>query len=480
MALVHGRATLAGFRADPMDYPDPLGLGPQLSMGLMLFAELYCALAVAGGLLTRLALLPLVFGMGTAFFVYHAGDPFSGMELAFLYLVVFSTLLITGPGRFSLDKLLFGRRKDAGTGAAVTAALLAVALGLAAPVDAASRIEGDLDRRGERPLEEITGVDSVYGVLETPDGVRLRTVLTRPAGAEVRLPAILFVQWLSCDSIELPSHRQDGWSRMLRRVVGESGMVMLRTEKAGVGDSEGPPCDELGYERELRHHRAALAWLSRHPWVDPERIVVFGASMGATMAPLLAAESDVAGVVVWGGGARTWFERTLAFERNFRELSAVPAEQLTGEMKLLSEFLVEYLIDGRAPGDIVAADERLGHAWGMLVGTGDGTHYGRPVRFHQEAQAQDWAAAWAAVEAPVLVLYGEYDWYEDPAGHELIVRLVNRSRAGRGRLKVFPKTDHHFQRFSSPQAAVSGDGGEVAADPVAEEILAWLRRLGSR
>jgi hypothetical protein len=52
--------------------------------------------------------------------------------------------------------------------------------------------------------------------------------------------------------------------------------------------------------------------------------------------------------------------------------------------------------------------------------------------FHQQAQKQDWAAAWGRVNAPVLVLYGEYDWYEDAAAHALI---ANRKQQGRGEIQ---------------------------------------------
>ena len=146
--------------------------------------------------------------------------------------------------------------------------MLAICLPLAAVAE--STLTGDLPRRDGKPLEEIAGVDSRYGVLEAAGGRRLRTILTRPAGTTGPLPAILFVQWLSCDSIELPAKQQDGWSRMLRRLAQESGMAMMRTEKAGVGDSEGD-CAALDYETELADHRAALAALKRSPDVDPDR-----------------------------------------------------------------------------------------------------------------------------------------------------------------------------------------------------------------
>src|SRR5262245_60362093 len=178
---------------------------------------------------------------------------------------------------------------------------LACCLPLAAGAE--STLSGDLARRADKPLEEIPGLDSRYGALRTPQGERLRTILTRPAGTTGRLPAILFVQWLSCDSIELPAGQQDGWSRMLRRLAQESGMVLMRTEKAGVGDSEGD-CATLDYETELAGHRAALAALRQSPGVDPDRIVVFGASMGGNYAPLVAAGEPLAGIMIWGGGAK--------------------------------------------------------------------------------------------------------------------------------------------------------------------------------
>ncbi len=345
----------------------------------------------------------------------------------------------------------------------------------AASAAAESTLSGDLPRAADAPLEVIDGLDSHYGVLETRDGTRLRTVLTRPSASRGRLPAILFVQWLSCASIELPASKDDGWSRMLRRVARDSGAVMMRTDKAGVGDSEGDPCAELDYETELDHHRDALAALRRSEHVDPERIVIFGASMGGNMAPLVAEGQDVAGIMIWGGGAHTWFERTLAFERRAKEFSDIPAAELDRYIKKLTLFLSAYLLDARAPDAIVERDPDLAGIWTQIVGTGDGTHYGRPLAFHQQAQAQNWPAAWASVQAPVLALYGEYDWFESAEAHRLVADIVNRQLPGQGQFVVLPGTDHHFMRYPDRAAAFRAEGGTVNADAAADEMLRWLR-----
>ena len=343
---------------------------------------------------------------------------------------------------------------------------------------AESTLTGDLPRRNGEPLEDIAGLDSRYGVLDAAGGRRLRTIFTRPAGTIGQLPAILFVQWLSCDSIELPSKQQDGWSRMLRRLAQESGMAMMRTEKAGVGDSEGE-CAALDYETELADHRAALAALKRSKDVDPGRIVVFGASMGGNYAPLVAAGEPVAGVMIWGGGAKTWFERMLGFERRAKQFSGVPPAELDRHMHALALFFVDYLINRKDPAEIEREQPALAGTWERMVGTSPDAHYGRPLAFHQQAAAQDWAAAWARIDAPVLALYGEYDWFEDAAGHRLVADIANRRAAGRGEYVEIPATDHHFDRFPNAAAAFRGESGVNNADAAVSVMLRWLgeRRL---
>lgn len=85
---------------------DPIGLGGPLSLSLVIFAELFCALGVAAGLLTRLACVPLIITMLVAIFVAHADDPFAKKEMAVLYLGAFSALALAGPGALSLDAVI--------------------------------------------------------------------------------------------------------------------------------------------------------------------------------------------------------------------------------------------------------------------------------------------------------------------------------------------------------------------------------------
>lgn len=106
LLMSHGVQKWANFSAMSDSFPDPLGIGSQLSLILAIFGEMVCSIAFIFGFLYRLAMIPMIFTMCMAFFVIHANDPFATKELAFVYLVVFILLYITGPGKYSLDHFI--------------------------------------------------------------------------------------------------------------------------------------------------------------------------------------------------------------------------------------------------------------------------------------------------------------------------------------------------------------------------------------
>ena len=112
MMLTHGIPKFDRlFGEGPVKFADPFGLGPEISLGLVLFAEVGCSLLVMLGFKTRWATLPLLFTMLMAAFYAHGSDPFSEKELSLLFFTVFLSVLISGGGRFSVDQAIGGRKK---------------------------------------------------------------------------------------------------------------------------------------------------------------------------------------------------------------------------------------------------------------------------------------------------------------------------------------------------------------------------------
>ena len=109
MMFGHGLGKLAGFSENAAQFPDPFGVGNQVSYALTVFAEFFCSLALIFGLFTRAVVIPLIVTMLTAALIIHSDDPWGKKELAVAYLVPLVTILVCGPGRHSLDRILWWR-----------------------------------------------------------------------------------------------------------------------------------------------------------------------------------------------------------------------------------------------------------------------------------------------------------------------------------------------------------------------------------
>ena len=353
----------------------------------------------------------------------------------------------------------------------LTLALLAMA---AAAQAQTVRLVGNLPRKEARPLQAIDGLETEYGSVRTSEGIRLRIILTRPSGARGRLPAIFLAQWVSCSSLDFAGDRPG----LLRDLATRSGMVLIRVERSGTGDSEGPACAELDYETEVRHYREALDALAGHRWVDGRRIVIFGSSLGATTAPQIAAGREVAGILVQGGGALTYFERMIGFERLFLERSGrYPPERIHEEMVRRIAFHADYLLRRMTPAQVEAARPELAGIWASIRGAEERAHYGRPFAWHWQAAATDFLEAWTRVEAPVLVVYGEHDQFETRAGHRLIADTLNRLRPGSATFVEIAGGDHELELYGSAEDAYAYRNPRVDRELFLAPALAWLRAV---
>lgn len=107
MMLTHGYPKFQRLINGEFSFGDPLGLGVEASLILAVFAEFFCTILVTLGLFTRYAAIPIMFTMVVAWQVVHSDDSFGTQEKSALYFLCFLIILISGPGKYSLDKKLF-------------------------------------------------------------------------------------------------------------------------------------------------------------------------------------------------------------------------------------------------------------------------------------------------------------------------------------------------------------------------------------
>ena len=107
MFLNHGLGKFHKLMAGgEIKFASVFGMGPELSLGLAVFAEAICAIMVVLGLFTRMAVIPLMITMLVAIFVIHIDDPFKRMESAIIYLIPFLVLFWNGSGKYSIDEFI--------------------------------------------------------------------------------------------------------------------------------------------------------------------------------------------------------------------------------------------------------------------------------------------------------------------------------------------------------------------------------------
>jgi len=320
------------------------------------------------------------------------------------------------------------------------------------------------------PKEVFKNVEVIHDSVVTEHGHRVRTIMTRPANAQGRLPAMLLVPWLSCNSVEWPLGPSFGVAKVLHGLAEKSGFVLMRVERPGVGDSEGPPCADNDLRTDVAAYRAALQALKKSDFVDADNIFLFGSSLGGALAPIIARDEPVRGLIVSGGFTKTWYEHMLEIERTRLALLGRTPAEINEAMRGYSEFYSMYLNWKLTPAEVIRQRPHLGKLWDDEPER----QYGRPAAFYHQVQELNVEAAWEQISAPVLVIYGEYDWIMSRDDHELVVQIVNQRHPATARLVIAPKTSHSLDVYESMEKAFKEEGSKFD-DGLVTLMIDWLK-----
>ncbi|RYZ23613.1 MAG: DoxX family protein [Chitinophagaceae bacterium] len=106
LMIPHGFDKLAHFSEKSGKFMDPFGTGTTAALAMVVFAEFFCAAFLVMGLFTRLACIPLIVTMLVALFKAHGGAFFGDGQTAALFLGIYLSILLLGPGKVSLDRFI--------------------------------------------------------------------------------------------------------------------------------------------------------------------------------------------------------------------------------------------------------------------------------------------------------------------------------------------------------------------------------------
>lgn len=111
--------------------------------------------------------------------------------------------------------------------------------------------------------------------------------------------------------------------KLIADALAEAGIISLRYDKRGVGESEGD-LTKAGMWDLVDDAESALQYLKNHPSVDRERVLVLGHSEGTMLATALNERNPVAGLILLAGAADTLedatkYQRELVYEELRKE-----------------------------------------------------------------------------------------------------------------------------------------------------------------
>ncbi|SDU46287.1 DoxX family protein [Pseudomonas yamanorum] len=101
---VHGLPKLLDYGEQLKVIEDPFHMGASVTLLLAIFAEVLCPLLIIAGVLVRLACLPILSVLLIAMLVVHPQWTLLEGQFGWLLLIIFTSILIAGPGRIAFNQ----------------------------------------------------------------------------------------------------------------------------------------------------------------------------------------------------------------------------------------------------------------------------------------------------------------------------------------------------------------------------------------
>ncbi|MEM7085324.1 MAG: alpha/beta fold hydrolase [Bacteroidota bacterium] len=290
----------------------------------------------------------------------------------------------------------------------------------------------------EFPREENEAFETLYDQVVVKDGI-IRSVITKPNTGLAEYPMVYIIQGIGCGSIENSFKQETGMYSLVESLT-KKGFATFRMERSGAGDSQGTPCNSIGFNRDLSNFTQGFKKLQTYDYVNQNKVFIVGISMGGIMAPIIAKNTNVAGIVVYGTGGKDWYSYEL--ENTLRQafLEGVSPSAMGALMKKEQRRLHYFFIEKKSPDEIRRIDPEMGAQC---------ENYPQHYSYFQEVSDVNSYDVWSECSTKVLAIHGHSDFVSSGSEHELIAFMVNQKHPNRATYKEFPNADHWMNRTAS-------------------------------
>ncbi len=303
-----------------------------------------------------------------------------------------------------------------------------------------------------KPLEKNDLADVQYDWVAFRNGY-LRAITRKPKG-KTGLPAILLIPGYGCGSIENYMGSYNG--RLLTEWI-KAGYAVVTIEKSGVGDSyQCEPCNEVDLTTDIESFDAGYRYMETLPFVDTQKLFVWGHSMGGVIAPEVAKRHRPRGVMVFGATFRPWNEFLIEMHRIQKPLlENLTYAQTEIFIKGIQKIYYDFFVLKKSPEQLYQHEDYrplVVSELGYKKGSND--MWGRHWRFWQQIDSLNFAESWQALSCPVLIVHGETDYEQcsrlDPL---LMQQTINAKNPGNAQLVIVPALDHFMMKSDTWEQA---------------------------
>jgi alpha-beta hydrolase superfamily lysophospholipase len=316
-----------------------------------------------------------------------------------------------------------------------------------------------------RPRETSPYADVIYDSVAVR-GARRRTIVTRPHRSG-RLPAVMFMQGLGCYSLD-NTPRSEGYGAVISALE-QRGIVTMRVEKTGEGDSEGPACSDPGSlpDLEAAGWLAGLRALKQYDFVDPEKVFVFAHSMGPVTGSLWLGEEKVRGFMAVETVGKSWFEYDIERMRVQVGLR-LPPDEVDREVRAYEICSHRFYIDKHKPDEL--AKEGCSDVLAPFGAV--------PYTYMQAVADISLGKQWKSADFPVLVVYGTSSPVTTAEESRYLAEIINKMHAGRATYLEVPGMSHDLGRYESQRAYMErGNSAGPFHTGLIDSIVKWMESV---
>lgn len=313
------------------------------------------------------------------------------------------------------------------------------------------------------PQEQYPDLEVNYTYAKTNTGLQ-RVIITKPK-AKSNGAALVFIGGIGCYSMDFAFDTAANELQMLNYLA-RAGFTTVRIEKPGMGDNKGysKDCDKISFKEEVNGYVEAIQQLEQNKQLPADKLFLFGHSMGGVMAPMVAAQVPVKGIIAYGTIGSNFIEYLLKSRRTIAEAEGWEPDSTDDYIKDCCE-CAAYYFSGKMTKEQAATRNPacMEHLSVFDI---------RSRRYNDELYALNIPALWHSFQGKALLIWGEGDYISCKDDHQIITNAINHYHTGAATFATVAAT--HGMNYAANFREASNPG--PYNPELGKIVLDWLRK----